>query len=69
MNKVLSDRKFHVVSYKFINGELEVKTLNTDMVNKNLKDRNKLKTLFLMNKNKEELFINPVRFRKAVKKG
>ena len=63
------DRKFHVVSYKFINGELEVKTLNTDMVNKNLKDRNKLKTLFLMNKNKEELFINPVRFRKAVKKG
>lgn len=63
------ERKYQVVSYQFVNGELEIKTLNTDLVDKNIKDRNKLKTAFLKNKNKEELFINPVRFRKAVKKG
>ena len=62
------ERKYQVVSYKFINDELEIKMLNTDLVDKNIKDRNKLKTAFLKNKNKEELFINPVRFRKAVKK-
>ena len=60
------DRKYHVVSYQFVNGELGIKTLNTDLVDNNLKDRNKLKKAFLMNKNKGELFINPVRFRKAV---
>ena len=60
------ERKYQVVSYQFVNGELEIKTLNTDLVDNNLKDRNKLKKAFLMNKNKGELFINPVRFRKAV---
>lgn len=63
------ERMYQVVSYQFVNGELEIKTLNTDLVDTNLKDRNKLKKAFLMNKNKGELFINPVMFRKAVKKG
>ncbi|MBU2621503.1 MAG: hypothetical protein KKD92_04200 [Proteobacteria bacterium] len=62
------DRKYHVVSYQFVNGELEIKTMNTDLVDKNIKDRNKLKTAFLKNKNKGELFTNPVRFKRAVKK-
>jgi len=59
------ERKYHVVSYQFVNGELDIKTLNTDLVDKNLQDRNKLKKAFLTNKNREELFINPVRFRKV----
>jgi hypothetical protein len=63
------ERKYQVVSYQFVNGELEIKTLNTELVDKNIKDRNKLKTSFLINKNKGELFRNPVKFRKAVKKG
>ncbi|MDP3283424.1 MAG: hypothetical protein Q8M56_03240 [Desulfobacterales bacterium] len=63
------DRKYQVVSYQFVSGELEVKTLNTDMVDKKIIDRNKLNTVFLKNKNKGELFRNPARFRKAVKKG
>lgn len=63
------ERKYHAVSYQFVNGEIEIKTMNTDLVDKNLKDSNKLKKAFLTNKNKGELFINPVRFKKAVKKG
>lgn len=59
------ERKYQVVSYQFVKGELEIKTLNTDLVDKNIKDRNKLKTAFLTNKNKEELFRNPVRFKKV----
>lgn len=65
----MADRRFHVVSYQFVNGELEIKTLNTDMVDKKIIDRSKLKKAFLTNKNKRELFTNPVRFRKSVKKG
>lgn len=61
------DRKYHVVSYQFVNGELDIKTLNTDLVDKNIQDRNKLKKAFLKNKSKSELFINPVRFKKVAK--
>ena len=59
------EKKYHVVSYQFVKGELEIKTLNTDLVDKNIKDRNKLKIAFLTNKNKGELFRNPVRFKKV----
>ncbi len=59
------ERKYQVVSYQFINGELEIKTLNTDLVDNNIKDRNKLNKAFLKNKNKGELFRNPARFRKV----
>jgi hypothetical protein len=59
------ERKYHVVSYQFVKGELEIKTLNTDLVDKNIKDRNKLNIAFLTNKNKGELFRNPVRFKKV----
>ena len=59
------DRKYHVVSYQFVNGELDIKTLNTDLVDKNIKDRNKLEKAFLKNKNKGELFRNPAKFRKV----
>jgi len=62
------ERKFQVISYQFVNSELEIKTLNTDLVDNKIKDRNKLNNVFLINKNKGELFINPVRFKKAVKK-
>ena len=59
------ERKYQVISYQFVKGELEIKTLNTDLVDKNIKDRNKLKIAFLTNKNKGELFRNPVRFKKV----
>jgi len=62
------ERKYQVVSYQFVKGELEIKTLNTDLVDKNLKDSNKLRKAFIKNRNNMELFQNPVKFMRCVKK-
>jgi len=62
------ERKYHVISYQFVKGELEIKTLNTDLVDKNLKNSRKLRKAFIKNSGKKELFQNPVRFKRYVKK-
>jgi hypothetical protein len=62
------ERKYHVVSYQLIKGELEIKTLNTDLVDKNLKDSKKLRKAFMKNRGNIELFQNPVKFMRCVKK-
>ncbi|MDD5166232.1 MAG: hypothetical protein PHQ57_02440, partial [Candidatus Omnitrophica bacterium] len=57
-------RLFHVVSYSLIKGELEVKTLNTDLVSVELKSSEALKEAFLRNRDNKDLFINPDKFRR-----
>ncbi len=59
------ERKYQVVSYRLSNYELEIKTLNTDLVDKKLKEINKLRKAFMKNIANKELFQNPVRFKKA----
>lgn len=59
------ERKYQVVSYRLSNDELEIKTLNTDLVDKKLKEINKLRKAFMKNVANKELFQNPVRFKKA----
>ncbi|MBU1181395.1 MAG: hypothetical protein ABIJ52_02755 [Pseudomonadota bacterium] len=62
------ERKYQVVSYELSNGELEIKTLNTDLVNKDLKESNKLRKAFMKNRGNVELFQNPVKFVRCMKK-
>ena len=59
------DRKYHVISYKLSNGELEIRTLNTDLVDKNLQDSAGLRQAFLKHKDNKDLFTNPGKFRKV----
>lgn len=62
------ERKYHVVSYQLVKGELEIKTLNTDLIDKNLKESSKLRNAFMKNSDNSALFQNPVRFIKCLKK-
>jgi hypothetical protein len=63
-----SDEKelFHIASYDFKNGFLEISLLNTDLVDKHLKDTDTLRKAFLENKNNKELFRNQNRYRSCV---
>gem|GEM_PF-427891 len=56
---------FHVVSYKLRKGILEIRTLNSDLVDSNLKTTEALVQAFLNHKNKKDLFTNSVRFKKV----
>ena len=60
------DRGYHVISYKPLNGELEIRTLNTDLVDKNLQDSASLRQAFLKHKDNKDLFTNPGKFRKVI---
>lgn len=62
------ERKYQVVSYRLSKDELEIKTLNTDLVDKDLKESNKLRKAFMKNSGNKELFQNPVKFVRCVKK-
>jgi hypothetical protein len=62
------ERGFQVISYKLSNGELEIRTLNTNLVAKNLKDSASLRQVFLKHKDNKELFSNPGKFRKIKEK-
>lgn len=55
---------FHVVSFKLKNNGLEIRTLNTDLVNKDLKTAEELRKAFLKHKDNKDLFQNPGVFRK-----
>jgi hypothetical protein len=57
--------KYHVISYTLSNGELEIKTLNTDIVNKNLKESAALRRAFIKNKDQKNLFVYPGKFRRV----
>jgi hypothetical protein len=58
---------FHVVSYRLTDGQLEIKTLNTDLVNAELKTIDSLRDAFLKHKDSKELFKDPAVFRKIKK--
>jgi hypothetical protein len=62
------DREYHVISYKLTNSELEIRTLNTDLVDKNLQDSASLRQAFLKHKVNKDLFTNPGKFRKVTQK-
>lgn len=59
---------FHVVSYQLSNGELIIKTLNTDLVDDDVKDSEALKKAFLKHRGDKDLFRDPGKFRKIEKK-
>ncbi len=58
---------YHVISYQLSNNILEIKMLNPDLVDKNLKDIKSLKEAFLKNKDNENLFKDPGKFKKIKK--
>ena len=61
------DRKCNVVKYKLEGDCLEVSLLNSDVVNREINDSKKLRELFIENKNNEELFEKPSRFKRLKK--
>jgi hypothetical protein len=62
------ERKYQLIAYTLINGELEIRPLNNDLVNKDLTTSEELRQAFLKNKDNKELFYNPGRFKKVVPK-
>ncbi len=59
-------KKFFIVaSYRLTNAELEIKTLNMDLVDEDLKESEALKKAFLKHKDNKDLFIEPGKFRKV----
>ena len=54
---------FHVVSYVLKKGILEIRTLNTDLVDNDLKTTEALVQAFLNHKDNKDLFTNSVRFK------
>ena len=58
---------FHVASYRLTDGQLEIKLLNTDLVDDSLKTTDGLREAFLKHKENKELFNDPVVFRKIKK--
>lgn len=58
---------FHVVSYALVNGELVIRTLNSDVADDSLKDAGSLVNAFLKHKNSKNLFVDPCRFKKKKK--
>lgn len=59
------DRKYQVIRYALSNGILEVRTLDTKLVDKNLSDSASLRQAFFKSKDNKDLFQDPVRFRKV----
>lgn len=55
---------FNAVSYRLIDGDMAIKTLNTDLVNNDIKTIAELRETFLKHKDNQDLFNNPGVFRK-----
>ena len=54
---------FHVVSYELKKGILEIRTLNTDLIDNNLKTTEALVKAFLSHRDNKDLFNNSVKFK------
>ena len=59
------ERKYQVAIYTISKGELEIKTLNTNLVDKDLQDTASIKQAFLKNKDNKDLFTNPGKFKRV----
>ena len=58
------DNLFSVVTYALDNGELVVRSLNTDLVDTDLADTAALQAAFVANRGNPKLFNNPEKYRK-----
>jgi hypothetical protein len=58
---------YHVASYRLKKAELEIKLLNTELVDDELKTTAALARSFLKHKGNKKLFINPGKFRRVKK--
>lgn len=56
---------YGVVIYILANGELEIKTLNKELISKELKDSEALRNAFLKHQKNEDLFIDPSVFKRV----
>jgi hypothetical protein len=57
-------KPFIPVSYSLIEGQLEVRLPNTDLIDTDLQDSAALRQAFLAHKDEPQLFRDPVRFRR-----
>ena len=62
------EKKYDVISYSLSNNEVEIKTLNTYVIDENIKDSAGLKEAFMKNRDNKDLFANPGRFRRVREK-
>lgn len=58
---------YHVASYQLQDGQLQIKTLNTDLVDNKLKTTDELVQAFLAQKDNAELFTDPGLFQRVEK--
>jgi len=58
------DDRYQVVAYKLVNGFLEIRTLNSDLVDAELPDSESLRAAFIEHKDNPELFNDPGKFRR-----
>lgn len=58
---------FHVVSYQLMDGKLEIRSMNTDLIDDDLKTTDELREAFLKHKDNKDLFKYPGVFRKIKK--
>ncbi len=59
-----AERRYSVVSYRLVNGELEVSELNTDLVDEDLETSEAIRQAFVVHKDNKDLFTDPILFRK-----
>lgn len=61
-------KAFIPVSYRMIDGQLEVRLINNDLIDEELKGSTALRKAFLAHKDDLQLFRDPARFRRLEKK-
>ena len=59
--------RFHVITYQIKNGQLEVRAINTTLIDENLKTTSELQQAFLKHKDNPALFGEPGMYHKAEK--
>lgn len=62
-----SKKLFYVLWYQLTDGQLEIRKLNTDLVDDDLKTTDELRKVFLKNSKNKDLFTDPGVFRKMKK--
>ena len=61
---VRGDNRYLVATYKMVDGSLEIRTLNTELVSDELTDSESLRAAFMEHKDNPELFNDPGLFRR-----
>ena len=56
--------RYQVISYNMVNGLLEIRTLNSELVDDELPDSESLRKAFIEQKNNPELFNDPGKFKR-----